>query len=106
MDKIKSKFHKVFYVCEDCGKRAHELTFKDKHLDKNGEPIRQRFICVWKEGWCGICKKTGYVIDSKEFFYPNFKLLIDERKKSQATKKVSETSSREKIYGDGGSGGA
>lgn len=68
-----SKFYQPHWVCEDCGRKAHELTYGNKFEDpKTGEVKRQMGMSTWHEGKCQACGEVKYVTERRDFFYPNF----------------------------------
>lgn len=72
-EKRGSKFYQPHWVCEDCGRKAHEATYGDKFADpETGESKRQMEYSTWHEGICEACGLEKGVTERRDFFYPNF----------------------------------
>lgn len=62
-------------VCDDCGVTANRLTVLEKH---GQEPIKAKFDCsTYHLAKCDCCGLKKQVTEVRDFFYPNFDLLIN-----------------------------
>ena len=74
-----------YEVCNECGVEANRLTCLKKYKK---EPKQKAFLCsTYHKGKCEICKKTKWVTEPRDFFYPDFNLLL----KKMNVKKKKET---------------
>lgn len=66
-------------VCDSCGIAANVLDC----LKRFGRPPRRTKVTIstYYAGICAICKKSAAITEQRDFFYPNFDLLLKEMKK-------------------------
>ena len=63
------------FVCGDCGRKANRLTCLKKF---NHEPTKIQFVTPkYIKSKCGVCGQIKAVTDPKNFFNPDFDLLIN-----------------------------
>lgn len=73
-----NSFHsEIEQVCRECGIAANVMTC----LYKYGEPPKQLAFTMstYHTGKCDWCKETKPVTEVRDFFYPNFALLMKAR---------------------------
>lgn len=66
-------------VCSDCGIEANRLTCLKKH---GAEPLKKAFsLSTFHTGKCDVCGEVKHVTQPRDFFYPDFTLLVTKLKK-------------------------
>jgi len=61
-------------VCSDCGIEANRLTCLKKY---GAEPKQKAFtVSTFHKAICDVCGKEKMVTEPRDFFYPDFDLLI------------------------------
>lgn len=69
----------VLQVCSPCGVSANVLTCLKKY---GRSPKKLAFdLSTMHTGLCDICKDNTSVTEPRDFFYPDFDLLINQMKK-------------------------
>lgn len=67
------------WVCDDCGLEANRLTCLNKY---GSEPLKRKFdVSTYHGGVCEVCGKKKQVTESRDYFYPDFNLLISPKGK-------------------------
>ena len=74
---MKKEIHKV---CQPCGISANILTCLKKY--KSPPYILSYRTITWHKAKCDICGKKSYVSEPRDFYYPNFDLLLKKMKKN------------------------
>jgi len=65
-------------ICNECGILANVLTCLKKY---KRPPKQLKFeISTWHMGICDICSEEKYVTEARDFFHPDFTLLIKKMK--------------------------
>lgn len=61
-------------VCDDCGLEANRLTCLAEY---GHEPIKPKFSqSTYHKGQCDFCHKQKNITEVRDFFYPDFSLLL------------------------------
>ena len=64
-------------VCDNCGLEANRLTCIKKY---GKEPKKAKFsLSTYHEGKCDVCGKTKNVTEARDFFCPDFDLLLKQK---------------------------
>lgn len=64
-------------VCDECGIEANRLTCLKKY---GKEPDQKKFlISTYHIGKCDCCEKKKFVTEARDFFYPDFSLLLNKK---------------------------
>lgn len=75
---------KIYQVCSPCGVAANVLTCLRKY---GRSPKKLHFdISTFRKAKCDICGDITSVTEVRDFFYPDFRLLIAEMQKSKKHK--------------------
>lgn len=62
-------------ICEQCGIAANVLTCLKKY---KAPPQKLKFdTSTYSEGQCRICGMDKWVTEERDFFYPDFNLLLE-----------------------------
>ncbi len=62
------------WVCDDCGIEANRQTCLKKY---GAVPIKKKFnLSCYHIGKCEVCGETKDVTEPRDFFYPDFRLLV------------------------------
>jgi hypothetical protein len=62
------------WVCDACGLEANRLTCLKKY---GAEPLKPKFdVSTYHLGICDVCGKEKNVAAARDFYYPNFDLLV------------------------------
>lgn len=65
-------------ICGPCGISANVLMCLKKY---GRSPKKLAFTCsTFHKGVCDVCKDKVYVTEARDFFYPDFKLLLKKMK--------------------------
>lgn len=69
-------------VCHECGVSANVLTC----LKKYGAPPKKLHfdVSTVHKGWCDCCGKLANVTETRDFFHPDFSLLLKQMKKYES----------------------
>ena len=61
-------------ICDECGIEANRLTCLQKY---GAEPIKAKSdISTYHNGICDVCLEFKPVTEDRDFYYPNFSLII------------------------------
>lgn len=65
----------IGWVCSPCGWTANYLTC----LEKYGQPPQKASynVSTYHNGTCDVCGQYTHITETRDFFYPDFSLLIN-----------------------------
>lgn len=71
---MKVKVEEIKEVCDSCGIEANRLTCLKKY---GQEPLKEKFsVSTYHVGRCQACGKRKWVTEIRDYFYPDFSLLL------------------------------
>jgi hypothetical protein len=65
---------KINWVCSDCGIEANRLTCLKKYGRESLKPAFS--VSTFRKGKCDFCGKEKEITETRDFFYPDFNLLV------------------------------
>lgn len=77
--KIMKTNDEIHWVCDPCGYTANYLTC----LKQYGQPPKQKksTVSTYHQNDCHVCGEYTSVTESRDFYYPDFQLILKKIKK-------------------------